>query len=288
MITPRLRDIAPDYAGFILDLWGTVHDGFAPFPGALACLTQLRAAGKGVVLLSNAPRRATHTARMLDEIGVSADHYDHIFTSGEATWRALADRSDDWHRGLGRKAYFLGPVRDDAMADNPGLDPVSELADADFIVAIGLDRYGQTVDDYVSFLRRAADRRLPMVCANPDLIVHRGTQLEYCAGALAAYYEDSLGATVRYHGKPHPSVYRSAMDLLGLTDPAQVLMIGDGLHTDIAGALALGIPSAFIPGGISAPDLNITPGATPDPTALTTLFATTGHTPTTTLPALVW
>lgn len=288
LITSRLRDIAGDYDAFILDLWGTVHDGIQPLPGAVDCLDRLRAAGKGVVLLSNAPRRAAHTREMLATMGITADHYDHVFTSGEATWRALAERPDDWYRGLGRKAYFFGPVRDEAMLDNPGIDRVTDLDVADFILAIGFDTSAQTVDDFVPFLERAAALQLPMVCANPDLVVHRGTTLEYCAGALAACYEDRFAGVVRYEGKPHPGVYHSVMGLLGLTDVTRVMMVGDGLRTDIAGAQNLGMPSAFLPGGISGDDLGIGQGDTPDEAALQDLFKTSGHTPTTTLPALVW
>ena len=287
-ITPRLGAIAADYAGFIVDLWGTVHDGFHPLPGVVECLATLREAGKAVVLLSNAPRRTEVIIPRLTEIGIEPELYDAVFTSGEEAWRALAERPDDWYRALGRRCFFIGAADDHEMLANPGLDPVTDLADADFVLCTGFANRKDTVEDVVPLLQDAANRALPMVCANPDIVVHRGSSLEYCAGAMAAHYADALGGHVRYHGKPHPSVFHAAMALIGITDVKNVLMIGDGLPTDIAGANALGMPNAFIAGGIAAGDLGIEPGDIPQPAALAQLFANAGQTPTMTLPALNW
>ena len=287
-ITPRLGAIAADYAGFIVDLWGTVHDGFDPYPGVVECLATLREAGKQVVLLSNAPRRTEVVIPRLTEIGIEPELYDAVYTSGEEAWCAMAERPDDWYRALGRRCYLLGYADDREMTVNPGLDPVAELGDADFVLCTGFERREHTVEDVLPLLQDAANRALPMVCANPDVVVHRGPKLEFCAGAIAQHYEQAFRGTVRYHGKPHASVFHSAMALMGIADVSQVLMIGDGLPTDIAGASAVGMPSAFIPGGIAAGDLGIGPGGTPTTAALQALFETAGQTPTMTLPALAW
>jgi ribonucleotide monophosphatase NagD (HAD superfamily) len=90
-----------------------------------------------------------------------------------------------------------------------------------------------------------------MVCANPDLTVMHGAQLALCAGALAVHYE-KLGGTVRWHGKPHRSVYDSCFELLGIADRARILAIGDSLRTDIAGANGAGIDSLLIARGLGA------------------------------------
>lgn len=287
-ITPRLGAIAADYAGFIIDLWGTVHDGFDPYPGVVECLATLREAGKHVVLLSNAPRRTGAVVPILDEIGVEPELYDAIYTSGEEAWLAIAERPDDWYRALGRRCFFMGADGDLEMLDNPGLDAVTDLGDADFVLCTGFANRKDTVEDVVPMLQDAANRDLPMICANPDIVVHRGPSLEFCAGAMARHYEQAMAGTVRYHGKPHASVFHAAMQLMGIDDVSKVLMIGDGLPTDIAGANAIAMPNAFIPGGIAAGDLGIKPGEAPDTDPLENLFAAAGQTPTTTLPALNW
>ena len=78
-----LAELAERYDGFILDLWGLVHNGIAPYPGAVDCMRRLRSAGKPVVLLSNAPRSAGTVAAFLAGIGVLPDSYDAIVTSGD-------------------------------------------------------------------------------------------------------------------------------------------------------------------------------------------------------------
>ncbi|OYV24599.1 MAG: HAD family hydrolase, partial [Rhodospirillales bacterium 20-58-10] len=59
-------ELSEKYDGFIVDLWGVVHDGIKTYPGVIECLRQLRAAGKSVVFLSNAPRRAVAVGRALN------------------------------------------------------------------------------------------------------------------------------------------------------------------------------------------------------------------------------
>ena len=91
-----------------------------------------------------------------------------------------------------------------------------------------------------------------MVCANPDITVERGAKTIYCAGALAALYE-TLGGRVAYAGKPHSPIYDMAFERLREIagrpiDKAEALAIGDGLATDIKGAVNMGVASVFIAG----------------------------------------
>ena len=96
-------------------------------------------------------------------------------------------------------------------------------------------------------LQAARRRDLPMVCANPDLVVIHNGRAALCAGAIAEQYE-AMGGRVRWHGKPHRSVYDSVLGLLGVADRGRTLAIGDSLRTDIAGAAGADIPSLFIAG----------------------------------------
>ena len=247
-----MRDVAPHYDGFILDLWGVVHDGVAPFPGVLDCMGRLIDRGKRLVLLSNAPRRADDVIRRIEKIGVPRRLYHAVMSSGEEAWQHLHRRDEPFYAALGRRCLHLCSERDLEMREGLDLDWVDTPDEADFILNTGPAEWEDTHENYAPVLQAARARHLPMVCANPDLVVLHGGRMALCAGAIAEQYE-ALGGRVRWHGKPHGSVYDSCLDLLGVTDRRKILAIGDSLRTDIAGAAGAGIPSLFIAGsGIHA------------------------------------
>jgi HAD superfamily hydrolase (TIGR01459 family) len=287
-ILTGLRDIADGYDAYILDLWGCVHNGIAPFPGAKDALKHLKDSGKRVLLLSNAPRRASVIVEQLQRIhGIGGDLYDSVLTSGEVAWRALHRRDDAEHANLGTRALHIGPERDLGMFEGNGIVRVTDPAVADFILATGPNMDDQDVAAHERVLEESLKRRLPLLCANPDLEVIRGETRLVCAGAIAQRYED-LGGAVIYHGKPHGVTYRAALETLGQPDRVRVLCVGDGLRTDILGANRAGLPSAFIPGGIHDADLGIRMGEAPDPAAVAALLKRFGATATYVLPALRW
>ncbi|MFQ5971964.1 MAG: TIGR01459 family HAD-type hydrolase [Alphaproteobacteria bacterium] len=284
-----LAPVADRYDGFVVDLWGTLHDGVGPLPGARECLARLHETGKGVVLLSNVPQRTSTAEERLTRMGIARGLYDHLWTSGEEVWQLLAERADPWYRALGRRCFYLGPERHRGMTENPGFDRVDRLAEADFILCTGfLDEHDMTISSHVSVLREAASGRLPLICANPDFEVIRGGVRELCAGALARHYEEELGGAVRWHGKPYRSVYDRSLRLLDLDRPARALMIGDSLRTDMAGAGEVGMSSAFVVGGIYAEGLGVEAGEMPPTADLEALFAKDGLRPDLVLPMLVW
>ncbi|WP_449686966.1 TIGR01459 family HAD-type hydrolase [Aerophototrophica crusticola] len=210
-----LSQVADRYDGFILDLWGVVHDGVAPYPGVPECLAALKARGKKICLLSNAPRRVAAAKAKLDGMGLDAGLYDFLYTSGEASFEALRDPPDAWHAALGPRLFHIGPPRDNDVYDSlPGRVRVDTPDQADFVVNTGIDDFDETLADYEPVLQACAARRLPMLCANPDLVVVVGTKMVICAGELARRYEE-LGGSVAWHGKPFPSVYRRCFQLLG-------------------------------------------------------------------------
>jgi HAD superfamily hydrolase (TIGR01459 family) len=270
----------------VLDLWGVLHDGLSAYPGAVACLARLRAAGKRVAILSNAPRRAAEVARRSAELGIHPRFYDVIHSSGEESWLHLKERPDAFHRGLGRACYHLGPERDRGLLEGLELSETTDIAQASFLLNTGAHLSQSEVADYEPVLAPAAARGLPMVCANPDLEVIRGGVREICAGMLALRYEE-LGGTVRYHGKPHESVYRRILPQLGV-DASRVIAVGDSLRTDIAGARRAGIASVLISGGIHAEELGIAAGGHPDPKLLAEICARSGERPDLAAAAFVW
>jgi HAD superfamily hydrolase (TIGR01459 family) len=282
-----LSEIAERYDAFVIDLWGVLHDGVSAFPEAVACLEQLRAHGKGVLILSNAPRRADSVAERNVELGIARELCDVVMSSGEAAWQHLARRDDPWHRALGRRCHHIGPERDHGMRDGLDTDFVAGTAEADFILLTGGCDFGDTAADYDGLLRAALARRLPMVCANPDLEVIRGGRREICAGAIALAYEE-LGGEVRYHGKPHAGVYRDCFAQADLPAGARIAAIGDSLRTDIAGARAAGIDGIFIVGGLQGEELGADAEGNVEPARLTEFCEAAGEAPTAALPVLRW
>jgi HAD superfamily hydrolase (TIGR01459 family) len=283
-----LEAVADRYDGFILDLWGVVHDGVKPYPGVADCLSTLKSLGKRVCLLSNAPRRIAAAEAKLTGMGVPPDLYDALYTSGEASFEALRDRSDAWHAALGPKLFHIGPTRDndvyDSLADRVRVDSPEQ---ADFVVNTGIDAYEETLADYDPVLRRCRDLGLPMLCANPDLVVVIDQELVICAGELARHYAE-IGGDVRYHGKPHAPVYRRCFDLLGGIAPNRILAVGDSLRTDVAGANEAGIDSLFITGGIHREELGAPLGNLPSPDRLSALLEASPHRPTWAAAGLRW
>ena len=248
-----LRGFAPlaeRYDGFILDLWGVVHDGVNPLPGAPDCLIRLREAGKRVVMLSNAPRRAAAAARQMRQMGLPDGLYDGIVTSGEATHIMLRNRTHPWFAALGRRVWHLGPERDRNLLEGLDLELVERPAEAEFLLNTGPDdhRNPTAIDPFLPDLEEAAAHRLKMICANPDLEVIRGGQRVICAGLLAQHYE-TLGGEVFSLGKPDPAIYGPILDQLDLPKD-RILAVGDALRTDIAGAAAIGVDACWVLGGI--------------------------------------
>ncbi len=184
-------------------------------------------------------------------------------SSGEEAWQYLHRRDDPFYAALGRRCLHICSDRDLEIRDGLGLEYVDTAEAAEFILNTGPAGWDDTIEDYAPLLRRALARGLPMVCANPDLVVMHGARLALCAGALAQWYEQQ-GGHVRWHGKPYRSVYDSCLALLGIDDRSRILAVGDSLRTDIAGAAAAGLDSLFIAGGIHAEEFGMAGAGKPD------------------------
>jgi HAD superfamily hydrolase (TIGR01459 family) len=245
-----LGEVAAFYDGVILDLWGVVHDGVRPFPDTIATLQELRRSKRIIWLLSNAPRRAAVVKKHLADMGIDEDLYDGIVTSGEATWLALRDKYiDKW----GKRCFHLGPeVNNKSIYEHLPLDLVRNIEEAEFILNSGIyDHFNDTAEQYEPLLDAAAARKLPMICANPDRLVHVGDRIVLCPGTLAEMYE-ARGGEVVWLGKPYRTVYSMCLEAMGVR---RVLALGDSMVTDIAGATAAGIDSGLIVSGIHREEL---------------------------------
>jgi len=259
--------LAERYDAFILDLWGVVHDGRAPYPGAVECLARLREAGKPVAFLTNAPRRAWFINEFLDGMGVAGGLYAGTMSSGEASWKFLKEGGLPW---AGRRAFFLGTERDLSVIEDGAARLVDTPEQADFLLNTGPDPRAvpTRVEPFLPVLRACFEAGLPMLCVNPDRAVMVGGNRVLCAGAFADPYRE-WGGTVVEVGKPDAAVYGPALDLLGNPPRDRVLCVGDTPHTDLAGAKAAGMDSLWALTGLTA-DAH---GEDPDPAVLASIAA---------------
>lgn len=245
-----LGAIADNYDAILCDVWGVLHNGQAGYPAVAEALAKFRTKGGTVLLLSNAPRPSTQLPKMLENLGITHRAYDDILTSGDATKTFITTHQ------LGAKCYSIGPGRDNNLFDDTGVEQVS-ADEAEFIVVTGpFNDEEEGPEDYREPFKPLIARGLPMVCANPDIVVERGDKHIYCAGALARLYEE-MGGRVIYFGKPYGPIYDVARaKLAGLrgraVDDRRILAVGDGIATDIKGAAGTGIDALFITGGIAA------------------------------------
>jgi len=262
-----LGAIADRYDAIFCDIWGVLHNGRESFPPASDALVAFRKRGGQVVLVSNAPRPSAPIHAQVIGLGVSPDAFDAIVTSGDVAIGLIAERG-------GAPVHHIGPERDlslfDAAAARTGMQPLLVGVEAaSYILCTGLfDDEIETPADYSDRLAALAARGLPFICANPDLVVHRGGDEIYCAGALAQAYEALGGATI-YAGKPHAPIYAAALAAAGAArgaplERSRVLAIGDAMRTDIAGAARQGLDALFVTSGIHREDLH-GPGASEDP-----------------------
>ena len=247
--TLGLSHLSGHYDVILSDIWGVVHNGKAAFAAACTALAAFRLAGGTVVLITNAPRPSPPILEQLAQLGVPDSAFDAIVTSGDVTLGLIAAHGN-------APLYHIGPPRDlalfEALVDMPALVP---LAQADYVVVTGLfDDLSETPADYDRALAQMRARALPMICANPDIVVHVGNRLLYCAGALAERYAQQGGTQV-CAGKPFAPIYARALELAAqhrksAFKPDRVLAIGDAFATDIKGAAAQGLDALMITAGI--------------------------------------
>jgi HAD superfamily hydrolase (TIGR01459 family) len=253
-ILDGIAPLAGRYDGFVLDLWGVVHDGRRPYPGVVEALARLRESEKRVAFLSNAPRRSWVVEKQLAGMGIAKGaHYDGVITSGELVWRHLDRRDTPFFAKLGRRVFHIGPERDHSVIEGLAFEFVDSPAQADLVLNTGPDprRGPKSVEPYEDTLAACAGLGLPMVCANPDLAVMVAGERLICAGALAERYRE-MGGEVAEIGKPDPAVYAPVLDLLGGPRRERVVAIGDSPHTDLAGAQAAGLDAVWALTGLAA------------------------------------
>lgn len=284
-LIPGLSAVADRYAAILCDIWGVIHNGRESFPSACEALQQFGRERGPVVLISNAPRPSHAIRPQLRSLGVPDDAFAAAVTSGDATRHELAARASG-------KCWRLGPERDEVLYEGLGMAFVESPGDADFISCTGpfeVDGVPEAPETYGDVFRDCAARGLTMVCANPDRVVQRGDQLIWCAGALADLYE-AMGGVVVMAGKPYPPIFQLALAEVarqrGQADAGRVLVIGDGVVTDVKGAQAQGLDCLFVAGGVHGAEAVV--GGRPVEEAIQRILLSEGATATWVSDALSW
>ena len=238
-----LSEVASGYDAVVLDQWGVLHDGSAPYPRAAAAMTALARVTRIAVLSNSGKRSAVNRARIRD-IGLP-DLAEVVMTSGEALWRDLSEGRSS----IGRP-YPVADTQENAVAWAEGL-PLTFAAtpdEADAILVMGLSETG--VEEARAAIAAGVQKGLPILCSNPDRGSPRaGGRVALSPGALAGEAEER-GAAVTWYGKPYRPVFDATRRALGLPEDARLLMVGDSPAHDIAGGQGAGWDTVLIAGGL--------------------------------------
>ena len=244
-----ISEISDKFDVYFIDLWGVIHNGVQCYPEALKVLEKLKEQNKKIVLISNAPRPAAVVKVFLETIGLKSSCYDFLVTSGDITREYISLNSSK------KNFYHLGPTRDiDLFKDlNVSLTSKEECEE---IICTGLvSDEEEKLQDYKTLLDFFLNKKIPLICANPDEVVARGEKIVFCAGALANQYKQE-GGVVRYFGKPYSEIYSFALKKIrahkDFKDKKEIntLVIGDNIKTDIKGANLSNLDSVLILNGI--------------------------------------
>jgi HAD superfamily hydrolase (TIGR01459 family) len=236
---------------FLLDQFGTLHDGAALYPGVAATIRRARASGARVVILSNSGSRASRNAARLERLGLPPDQYDGFLSSGEVAWRMLAGTRPPALQGA-RRCLVLARGDDPDLLAGLDLVRVQGASEADLILLLGSEADQLGLDHYRERLMPAARRGIPCLCANPDrLMVLPGGGEAPAAGAIAEDYE-AMGGQVIWIGKPHSAIYDAAFDTLGDGPRTRIWAVGDSVENDVAGGARQGCRTALVLTGIAA------------------------------------
>ena len=232
------KTVAKEYDLFFIDIWGVLHNGISIFNNSLEVLNELENLKKEYVLLTNAPRPNFVVKRFLENMGLDKNISNKVYTSGEAALEYLTLNYKE------KKFFHIGPPRDFDLFKLFEKNKMKRPEEAEYLLCTGLfEKYEKDLEYYLKIFKSEIKKK--MICTNPDLVVDRGEEREYCAGTIAKLFE-KIGGKVEYFGKPYPKVYTQSTN----TNNKKILCIGDNLNTDIKGANLQNFKSLFISSGI--------------------------------------
>lgn len=241
------KNIFDNYDALFVDIWGVIHEGFDPYPNVVDSLNDLIKHGKKIIFLSNSPRPITKVKAKLTNLKINTEQ-SMIFTAGELVREKISQKNDGVFKNLGNNVYHLGDENDRDLLDNLNINIVDQLEMADYMITNYFTHEKKNINKFKDIFDKAKKFNLPLICANPDVIIANGDGLVYCSGYFSKQYEE-IGGICYYYGKPYADIYHRAFEILqsvGLKNKEKILMIGDTLDTDIKGARDFGIDSLLV------------------------------------------
>ncbi|MDR0661888.1 MAG: TIGR01459 family HAD-type hydrolase [Holosporales bacterium] len=243
-----IADIKEKYQGYFIDVWSVLYnEGEGVIASAKEGLRVLQESEKTVVLVSNAARSGQELSTFLAREGLHSSLYQHAVTSGDCM-RAYFVKRDKPIR-----CYLSGRSYSRATFEGVPVTFVATPEEAEIFIPCVPDHDSSTLDPFIPLLDRCLAAHLPMLCGNPDeYILIKGRRVVR-TGLFARYYAEKGGEVIAF-GKPHTFIYTHAHALIPHIPKERILMIGDGLKTDILGAQNFGIDSLWITSGVSSQD----------------------------------
>jgi len=217
----------------------------------LDTLHHLKQRKKQVVILSNSAKRSSENIERLKKLGIKPGLYKEVVSAGEVTWRGLKEQKDAPFKGLGKKCYLISRQDDKSLIEDLDLELVTDIEQAQFILITSFDPSVMKMEDLEPVFKKAVGKRIPAICANPDMVTVYGHERSIGPGALAKRYQE-LGGAAHYIGKPHKTIFRYCLSLFDDVIPSRILVIGDSIQHDIAGGVSVDLDTAFITAGIHA------------------------------------
>ncbi|MEM6939335.1 MAG: TIGR01459 family HAD-type hydrolase [Pseudomonadota bacterium] len=256
-----ILSIADRYDTIVFDQWGVLHNGATAYPQAVGTIEALIRDGKELCVLSNSGKRADVNGARITGMGFPKAAFKVVMTSGEALAQDMTARA----RGMSRLYPITArPGDEEQWGAGIKVEWTRDLTQAEAVLLMGLPDAAEHPRE-ADVLAQALAQALPLICSNPDLASPRanGTTVQ-SPGALALAYQEAGGKVV-FYGKPHRPIFDALFGRVSAQDPARVLMVGDSLHHDIAGAAAVGWHALYIAGGLDAHKSHsaFDPGAVP-------------------------
>ncbi len=245
-----LEDIVDQFDAFFIDQFGVIMDASGPYPFAIDAIKRLSKYGKPIVLISNSGKRAKKNCNRLERLGFDLNLFTAVITSGEVAYWTIKNKLED-SVFIKQKIYLISSDSDTSPIDGLSCKTTKNTDEADYLIIAGSGSDKKPLSYYKSLLEQMANRGVPAFCTNPDLVMLTPNGTSFGAGLIAKEYED-MGGSVTWFGKPHPLIYKFALNKIPKIEPHNVLCIGDSIEHDIRGSFNANCSSALVKTGIAA------------------------------------
>lgn len=256
----NIHELTDRFKTLFLDAYGVLVSGNAALPDAKGLLGALRQRQQEYFIVTNGSSRSLEgTARHYQSLGLDIPT-ERVINSGMLLSDYFAE-----YKLAGSQVAVLGTQDSAQYARDAGGEVVPLAVGQKFDVLVVANQtdypFLPTIETVLTQLFHQVDEgKVPhLILPNPDLIYPRGLkEFGFTSGAVAMMFEQALAARYGQHGeltftrlgKPYPAIFQKALSLAGTRD---VVMIGDQLETDIAGAKNAGIAAALYTGGMVHP-----------------------------------